>query len=87
MTPSAPTCRECGEHAWCPQCGPGVRIDEDGCCATCGADAVGEGADVAHHAEALGYARGIEAAAKWFREQGYRNASMAMERALARKDG
>jgi hypothetical protein len=24
----------------CPTCGPGVRIDEDGCCATCGSDTV-----------------------------------------------
>ncbi len=23
----------------CPECGPHVRVDEDGCCATCGADA------------------------------------------------
>lgn len=30
---------------WCPQCGPRVAVDEDGCCASCGADATGEGAD------------------------------------------
>jgi hypothetical protein len=24
----------------CPACGPGIAVDEDGCCATCGADAV-----------------------------------------------
>ena len=24
----------------CPDCGPMIRIDEDGCCATCGRDAV-----------------------------------------------
>lgn len=37
------------EHScsWCPSCGPDVAIDEDGCCAMCGADAVGEGADYA----------------------------------------
>ena len=22
----------------CPECGPAVRMDEDGCCVTCGAD-------------------------------------------------
>ena len=33
---------------WCPQCGADVRVDEDGCCQGCGADAVGEGADEAH---------------------------------------
>jgi len=27
------------ETVTCPECGPGIRIDEDGCCATCGADA------------------------------------------------
>lgn len=31
--------------SWCPQCGPDVSIDEDGCCAICGADATGEGAE------------------------------------------
>jgi hypothetical protein len=30
---------------WCPQCGPRVAVDEDGCCASCGADATGDGAD------------------------------------------
>lgn len=30
---------------WCPQCGPHVAVDEDGCCATCGATATGPGAD------------------------------------------
>lgn len=29
---------------WCPGCGPSVRVDEDGCCLTCGATAMGEGA-------------------------------------------
>jgi hypothetical protein len=32
---------------WCPQCGPRVAVDEDGCCASCGADAMGPGADQA----------------------------------------
>jgi rubrerythrin len=27
----------------CPECGPHVRVDEDGCCATCGADVVRSG--------------------------------------------
>lgn len=30
---------------WCPQCGPHVRVDGDGCCESCGADAAGAGAD------------------------------------------
>ena len=31
-------------RAWrCPDCGPGVRVDEDGCCVTCGADAAPPG--------------------------------------------
>lgn len=37
---------------WCPQCGPRVAVDEDGCCQTCGATAMGEGADAALAAEA-----------------------------------
>ena len=35
--------RTAAAHPWfCPDCGPGVAIDEDGCCATCGEDAVEE---------------------------------------------
>ena len=30
---------------WCPECGLGVPIDEDGCCASCGATATGKGVD------------------------------------------
>jgi len=33
--------------SWCPQCGPSVKCDEDGCCAHCGATATGDGADAA----------------------------------------
>lgn len=37
-----------GESAtWCPQCGPRVSVDEDGCCVSCGSTAVGEGANLA----------------------------------------
>lgn len=32
------------DQSWCPQCGPHVQMDEDGCCQTCSADAVGPGA-------------------------------------------
>lgn len=47
---------------WCAQCGPDVAIDEDGCCATCGATATGEGAERAarleeERDEARGHAR------------------------------
>lgn len=31
----------------CPHCGPDVHVDEDGCCATCGCDAMGQGVDAA----------------------------------------
>jgi hypothetical protein len=35
--------RTAAARPWsCPDCGPGVAIDEDGCCATCGEDAVEE---------------------------------------------
>lgn len=44
-------------RTWCPQCGPGVPIDEDGCCATCGATATGRGVDAVlplrHRAECM----------------------------------
>lgn len=33
--------------SWCPLCGPEVAVDEDGCCAMCGATAMGLGADAA----------------------------------------
>jgi hypothetical protein len=29
----------------CPECGPHVTIDEDGCCSGCGCTATGEGAE------------------------------------------
>jgi hypothetical protein len=35
---------------WCPECGPDVAVDEDGCCTTCGNGATGPGADAAHEA-------------------------------------
>lgn len=31
------------EHFVCPECGPRVKADEDGCCATCGRDCRVEG--------------------------------------------
>lgn len=41
-------------NVWCPQCGPDMAIDEDGCCFVCGSDAHGEGADLAKmNADAL----------------------------------
>ena len=34
------------EHlTFCPECGPNVKIDEDGCCVGCGATAIGPGVD------------------------------------------
>jgi len=33
--------------SWCPQCGPDVKVDEDGCCVHCGCDCTGEGAELA----------------------------------------
>jgi hypothetical protein len=38
---------EAPERTFCVQCGPGIVIDEDGCCATCGATATGKWADAA----------------------------------------
>lgn len=32
---------------WCPECGPHVEVYVHGCCVTCGANAVGPGADAA----------------------------------------
>lgn len=31
--------------AWCPECGPQRMVDEDGCCLSCGGNAIGDGAD------------------------------------------
>lgn len=31
----------------CPECGPSVPVDEDGCCTTCGIDAMGLGVETA----------------------------------------
>lgn len=28
-------------HSFCPECGINVNVDEDGCCVTCGAAAMG----------------------------------------------
>ena len=30
---------------FCPECGPGVKVDRDGCCLKCGATAVGAAAE------------------------------------------
>jgi hypothetical protein len=32
---------------WCPECGPGVAVGDDGLCQSCGATAVGEGVEEA----------------------------------------
>lgn len=48
--PAPPRTQEDTERnlgTWCPQCGDGVSVDEDGCCASCGSTATGEGADQA----------------------------------------
>lgn len=35
------------EGTWCPECGPGVKVDEEGLCVSCGATAIGNGANAA----------------------------------------
>lgn len=42
-------CRNCGCEAdtFCPQCGPGVCVDEEKTCQRCGCYACGEGAEAA----------------------------------------
>lgn len=48
-------------NTWCPMCGPGVAVDEDGCCTSCGSTAMGEGADEALEALAeVGHRRSLE---------------------------
>jgi len=37
---------------WCPECGPDMDVDEDGCCVQCGATATGPWADKAHAMDA-----------------------------------
>jgi hypothetical protein len=41
-------------RTWCPECGYGVKIDEDGLCVMCGSQAIGKGVD-----QALRYRRAI----------------------------
>lgn len=36
------------EQSWCPECGPGVPTDCNGCCEKCGLMSMGPGADMAH---------------------------------------
>lgn len=36
----------CEGASFCAICGPGVRVDEDGCCVTCGATVMGEAVEV-----------------------------------------
>jgi hypothetical protein len=33
------------EGTWCPECGHGVQVDEEGLCVSCGATAIGNGAN------------------------------------------
>ena len=42
---------------WCPQCGPDVACDDEGCCTSCGATCVGEGVE-----QALAWRAGVPAA-------------------------
>ena len=35
--------------SWCPQCGYDADLDEEGCCAGCGCDAIGNGVVEAHN--------------------------------------
>lgn len=35
-----------GVHSFCPECGPHIAVDEDGCCRSCGATASGPFVDV-----------------------------------------
>jgi len=39
--------RDHPNNTWCPQCGYGISVDEEGCCISCGGDAMGEGVDAA----------------------------------------
>ena len=34
---------------FCPQCGPNVKVDEDGCCPHCGSDSTGPGVEALRH--------------------------------------
>jgi hypothetical protein len=56
MPPKAPAEEERGkgeagfeqpEGTWCPECGPNVKVDEEGLCVSCGAVAIGNGANAA----------------------------------------
>lgn len=42
-----PSWEKDGPVTWCPECGYGVKVDEDGCCVMCGSQAFGRGVDQA----------------------------------------
>ena len=56
---------------WCPQCGPDVLCDEDGCCCTCGANCVGDGVEqaLALRAENERLRAALRSAADWLLSQ------------------
>lgn len=49
IVPPGPASYDSEILTWCPECGPDVEIDEDGCCVSCGCGATGAGVDAAHH--------------------------------------
>jgi hypothetical protein len=51
---------ECCTGSFCTQCGFDVRVDEDGCCITCGGDAIGPGVE-----EALTIRRKVKELETW----------------------
>lgn len=58
---------------WCPECGPRVRVDEEGLCVSCGSTAIGNGANKALAALATApdalveaWARAKERVRGWF---------------------
>lgn len=58
-------------HSFCPECGINVKVDEDGCCAACGATATGSALkDIVPRARVAELERRIRAARKALRYPG-----------------
>jgi hypothetical protein len=86
------------QGSWCPECGPDVKVDEDGCCAHCGADACGRGSWLAlgyrarvgalEHDLATEIDRADDLVAKWNRaEQQIEGVRAECEARIAKRGG
>jgi hypothetical protein len=55
-------------HSLCVECGPNVRVDEDGCCASCGNGAMGTWLDASQGRETPAVSSALSSAAEYMRQ-------------------